>query len=296
MASRFCFIVNPRSGRAARVLARVRTFAARRDGEVILTERRRHACELAAAAVARGCGVIVAVGGDGTMNEIAGALVGTGATLGLVPCGSGDGLGRHLKIHGTPERALRLLDEGVVRTIDTATANGHPFFTVAGLGFEAEIARRFNALARRGFRRYVTTSAQALRRWEPRPYEITADGRVEQVLAFTLAVANADQYGNDARIAPAARVDDGLLNLTAVPPVTWANGGPLLYRLFTGSLGRARGVHQRVGAAFDVACAVAGEFHTDGELHEPTQRVAFRVRPASLRIVVGKQAEVAGSG
>src|SRR5688572_20714526 len=96
-----CFIVNPRSGCAARALSLVQSYATTRDASVRITQRSRHASELAAEALRDGCELIVAVGGDGTMNEVATPLVGTDATFGLVPCGSGDGLGRHLGIHGT---------------------------------------------------------------------------------------------------------------------------------------------------------------------------------------------------
>ncbi|MEO6244018.1 MAG: diacylglycerol kinase family protein, partial [Opitutaceae bacterium] len=157
------FIVNPRSGRARRVLPEVCAHAARRSAEVLLTERARHASDLARRALDDGCELVVAVGGDGTMNEIAAVVSGTTATLGLVPCGSGDGLGRHLRIHGSVARALEILDHGRPRLIDTGIADGHPFFTAAGLGFEAEIAHRFNRLERRGFLRYLTTGAAVWR-------------------------------------------------------------------------------------------------------------------------------------
>jgi diacylglycerol kinase (ATP) len=158
-ALRLCFIVNLRSGAARRALPFVEAFARRHDAAIHRTQHARHACTLAGQAVADGCTTIVAVGGDGTMNEVASALLDTSATLGLVPCGSGDGLGRHLHIHGSPARALAILETGHVRTIDSGAVNGHTFFCAAGIGFEAEIAHRFNRLQRRGFLRYLTTSA-----------------------------------------------------------------------------------------------------------------------------------------
>ena len=232
-----------------------------------------------------GCELIVAVGGDGTMNEVASALTGTTATLGLVPCGSGDGLGRHLGIHGSTTRAFDILLRGTPRQIDTATADGHPFFTAAGTGFEADIAQRFNGLKRRGFFRYLTTSAAAFREWQPEDFTIVHEGRRQAVRAFTLVVANADQYGNNARIAPAARVDDGLLDLCAVPPVTLGNALPLVARLFHGSIDRATGVRSLRGARFIVERAAPGLLHTDGEVHTAGSQIEFAVRPASLRVM-----------
>ncbi len=279
------FIVNPRSGRAARALDAVRAFAASRDAQVVLTDRPRHAGELAAAAVADDCELVVAVGGDGTMNEIASVLVGTPAILGLIPCGSGDGLGRHLRIHGSTTHALRILETGRPRLIDSGLADGHPFFTAAGLGFEADIAEQFNRLEHRGFLRYLLTSAHAFRRWEPQRYIVTHEHGRDEFTAFTLAVANSNQYGNNARIAPHARADDGALDLCAVPPVNFFNAAPLVARLFSGTVDRARGVLSRRGTRFTVERPAAGPFHTDGELHHAGAVVEFTIRPASLRIM-----------
>lgn len=279
------FIVNPRSGRGARTLEIVRAFAALHSAPLVLTDRPRHATELAQRALSDGAELIVAVGGDGTLNEIASIVTGTPATLGLIPCGSGNGLGRHLGIHGSIARALDILLTGQPRLIDTGLADGHSFSTAAGLGFEADISSRFNRLNHRGFLRYLTTSAQALREYQAQPYFIHYAGARIPYPAFTLVVANSDQYGNNARIAPGACVDDGLLNLTAVPPITWLNALPLLTHLFAGSLARIPSVLRLQAARFVVERPTAGPIHTDGEVHQAPARVEFVIRPASLRIL-----------
>ncbi len=284
------FVVNTRSGRAAAVYPEVRRFAEARGAEIVLTERARHGRELAAQAVAEGYERIVAVGGDGTMNEVATALVGTTATLGLVPCGSGDGLGRCLGLHGSLSRALRVLDTGASRLIDVGWADGHAFFTAAGIGFEAEIATRFNRLRRRGFFRYLTTSAKTFTAWQPQEYRIDENGATRTVTAFTLSVANADQYGNNARIAPGARVDDGLLNLTAVPTVTVFNAIPLATRLFAGNVDQATGVVSLCGPRFVVHRQAPGPLHTDGEVHDAGLTIGFEVQARALRVVCGEMA------
>jgi YegS/Rv2252/BmrU family lipid kinase len=281
-----CFIINPRSGCAANALPLIRSFAAEQRAIVQVTERSRHASQLAAQALDDGCELIVAVGGDGTMNEVATTLVGSAATLGLVPCGSGDGLGRHLGIHGSVARALEILLTGRTRLIDTGFAGEHAFFTAAGIGFEAEIAQRFNRLRHRGFIRYVRTSVLAFHRWQPQNYTVTGQNRSEVVRAFTLTVCNADQYGNNARIAPEARVDDGLLDLCTVPPIRFWNALPLVVNLFHGTIGRVRGVSIRRCDRFVVEREAPGPLHTDGEVHECGTRIVFTVRPASLRIRV----------
>ena len=220
------------------------------------------------------------------MNEVATMLIGTTATFGLVPCGSGDGLGRHLGIHGSIARALDILLTGRTHLIDTGFADGHAFFTAAGIGFEAEIAQRFNQLRHRGFVRYLTTSVLTYHRWQPQNVTISDQTRTESVRAFTLAVCNANQYGNNARVAPDARVDDGMLDLCTVPPVRFWNALPLAMHLFHGTIGRVRGVHLRRGARFVVEREAPGPLHTDGELHECGTRIEFTVRPSSLRIRV----------
>lgn len=279
------FIVNPRSGGAARAVAHVRAFASAHGAEVALTTHPRHAAELADRALAEDCELIVAVGGDGTMNEVAARLVNTPATFGLIPCGSGDGLGRHLGIHGRVGHSLDILRTGKPRLIDTGLADGHAFFTAAGMGFEADVSARFNELTARGFWRYVTTAAQLWRRFEPADCWIEHDGRRTPARVFTLAVANCDQYGNHALIAPGARVDDGLLDLTAVPPVGFVRALPMLVRLFTGSLGRASGVVRLQAAVFVVERPLPGLIHTDGETHRAGARVEFTIRPGSLRVL-----------
>jgi YegS/Rv2252/BmrU family lipid kinase len=281
-----CFIVNPRSGCSAAALPHVRSFAAAHGGTIRVTEYSRHAVALAQQALADGCELVVAVGGDGTMNEVATALVGNSATFGLVPCGSGDGLGRHLGIHGSIDRALDILRTGRTHVIDTGIADGHAFFTTAGVGFEAEIARRFNRLQRRGFVRYLSTGARAFLGWRPEQYTFSDQHHTETVRAFTLSVTNASQYGNNARISPEARVDDGLLDLCVVPPVGFWNAVPLAANLFYGTIGRVRGVRTRRSDRFVVERASPGPLHTDGELYDAGTRIEFTIRPASLRIRV----------
>ena len=279
------FILNPHSGHVARARTLVEDFARRRGATVVCTERAGHASALADAALADGCELVVAVGGDGTMNEVAGRLVGSAATLGLVPCGSGDGLGRTLGLHGPIPWALQVLETGRPRTIDSGRANEYPFFTIAGLGFEAEVARRFARLRRRGFTGYLAQSVAAFLRWRSPEFVIAHDGQSERLRTFTLAVANASQYGNNALVAPSASLDDGLLDLTAIPPVSPWNAGSLLFRLFRGTLDHARGVTLCRSPRFVVDRPAPGPLHTDGEVHEAGPTVAFEIVPASLRIM-----------
>lgn len=286
------FILNPRSGHLRRTpgtVQLVRDFVARRPHEAALaaTERPGHATELAAAAASAGAGLVVAVGGDGTMNEVARALVGRDTALGLLPCGSGNGLARHLGIPLRPAGALAVIEHGKIRAIDCGRINGHPFFCAAGTGFEAHIVEIFNRTTHRGFLRYLITSAREFWRYRPLAYTVTDGvGAPRRLSAFTLAVANAGQYGNDAFIAPTAAIDDGLLHLVAVPPVTFASGLPLLYRLFRGRLHRDPRVTTLAAARLLITGESPMPFHTDGESQPAAARLEIAVEPRRLRVLV----------
>jgi diacylglycerol kinase (ATP) len=291
------FIFNPHSGSNRRnpyLRDRAEEFIRQHhwDAQVVATARPRHATELARQAVAEGCTLVVAIGGDGTMNEVASALVHTPACFGLIPCGSGNGLGRHLGIRPAGSAFQTLLD-GQPLAIDTGMVNTDPFFCVAGTGFEALIASRFAALTSRGFSGYLRTSFQAWRSYRPERYTIHHQGGRDSTEAFTLAISNSSQYGNNAYIAPGASMSDGLLDLTAVPRVGLHNGIPLVWRLFNGSLDRVASVRRWQGDKFVVERERPGWIHTDGEPRAEVSRLEITVRPRSLRILVPPQGATA---
>ncbi len=285
------FIFNPRSGHNAKnphLLERARAFIRERslDADVVLTERPRHATELARRAVDDGCGLVVAIGGDGTLNEVAAGLVGTPAVFGLIPCGSGNGLGRHLGIPGPGKGAFRTLVEGRVRMIDTGEVNGIPFFNAMGFGFDAEIADRFNHLSRRGLLSYVRTTLAAIFTYRAQTCVIRTDVVSLRTTAFLLTVANSDQYGNDCFIAPGAQVDDGQFDLTVIKRVNLLNATPLTARLFLKKIDSSPSVARLRGARFSIERTAPGLIHTDGETHHTGANLEVIVRPRSLRIMV----------
>ncbi|MFH1499559.1 MAG: diacylglycerol kinase family protein [Verrucomicrobiota bacterium] len=292
------FIFNPRSGHNARnpyLLERTRLFIAehRLDADVVLTSHPRHATELARRAVDEGCDRVVAIGGDGTLNEVAAALVNTPAALGLIPCGSGNGLGRHLGIPGPGKGAYRTLLTGRVRQIDTGTAAGIPFFNAMGVGFDAEISTRFNHLHRRGLGAYIRTGFKAWNDYRPEHYRIQNGTSSVETAAFIATVANSDQYGNDCFIAPGASVDDGQLDLTLLTKVNLLTALPLAARLFAGKIGGGAGVIRLRGDHFTITRERPGPLHTDGEVHETGATIDVRVLPRSLNIVVPAAAPAA---
>lgn len=290
---RLRFIFNPRSGRASRnagILPALKSFAAARalDADIVCTEGPGHATELARDAVAAGAQCVVAVGGDGTVNEISQALVRTPAAMALVPCGSGNGLALHLGIPSRLAAALELAaaNTGMVAAIDTGVANGLPFVNAMGLGLDADVGRRFNRLSKRGLPAYARTALSAFLSRRSERCFVTAEGQRETVDMLLIAVANSDQYGNNARIAPSARVDDGLLDLVAIRPVGPFSACALGVRLFLGSLDRSSAVRRMRGARFLIERPAAGVIHTDGETHETGALIDVQVLPRSLRCIV----------
>lgn len=285
------FIFNPQSGHNARnphLLHRAREFIRQHqlDATVVATAHPRHATDLARQAVSEGCDTVVAIGGDGTMNEVAAALVNTPATLGLIPCGSGNGLGRHLGIPNPGKGAFANLLNGRVRLIDTGEANGRPFFNVMGLGFDAEISHRFTTVARRGFAAYVRTTLAAWRSYRPPTVRIQGGGPDLTTTAFILSVANSDQFGNNCYIAPGARVDDGLIDLTVLQPVNLFQAVSLGVRLFSKRVGGSRHAITRRDTGFVIERDAPGLIHTDGEPFPTDACVRIKVVPQSLRVLV----------
>lgn len=286
-------VFNPRSGRPRRnapVLQSLRDFISARalDAELVCTEGPGHATEIARDGVAAGCLRIVAVGGDGTVNEVAQALINTSVALGLVPCGSGNGLALHLGLPKTLLEALELATGTAARTaaLDTGVVNGLTFVNVMGMGLDADVSRRFNRLTRRGLPAYAATALAAFLNRRAERCHISLGGQRETVDALLISVANSDQYGNAAKIAPGARVDDGMLDLVALSPVGVLSACVLGGRLFLGTIDRSRNVRRLRGASFVVERPAAGIIHTDGETHMTVARVEISVRPRSLRMVV----------
>jgi diacylglycerol kinase (ATP) len=296
-----CFIVNPCSGRNRRrpwLVDAIRDFVSARslDAGVAVTEGPRHATDLARDAVQRGCAIVVAVGGDGTMNEVAQALTNTPTALALVPCGSGNGLALHLGLPRTLPGALQLAagTAGGMAAIDTGAVDDWPFFNAMGFGFDAEVSRRFNGLTRRGLPAYVRATCGVLRSVRSETCTITVGSRRETLETVLVAVANSDQYGNNARIAPGARVNDGELDLIAIRPAGLLGLAALVPRLFLGTIDRSAHVMRLRGPSFTIERTAPGIVHTDGETHEAGTTIVVRVNPRSLRVVVPAKSKLCG--
>ena len=299
MRSPLAFVVNPAAGAAARGGGRVRGLAemARRccaaagaASEVAFTEGPGHGRELAAALADRGFSPVVACGGDGTVNEVASALLRRDAVLGIVPAGSGNGLARELGISRRPGPALRTAVHGEDRAIDVGELAGRPFVNLAGVGLAVSVADLFNRRAGRGLAGYVRAAARQLVRHQSRRYTLaTEEGTIERT-ALLVEIANGRQYGNGAVIAPRARLDDGLLELVSVDPIGPARVLWDLRRLFDGTIDRRPYVHCSPVGGVTISADGPLRFHVDGEVAQGGRSLSAAVHPKALRVRVPPRA------
>jgi YegS/Rv2252/BmrU family lipid kinase len=226
--------------------------------------------------------VVYAVGGDGTVHNVAKRLIGTPLALGIVPTGSGNGLARHLGMPMNVRRALRACASQRFATIDTAVVNGIPFIGTMGIGFDAWVAETFATRGARGLQTYVRVALSGLLRYRPETYKLGIDGQQMERSALIVAIANASQYGNNARIAPLASLQDGVLDVVIIERRSMS----AMARLFTGSLQRAAGVTMLRGKKITIFRPAAGPAHVDGEPVTLPEKLSISIVPQSLRILL----------
>ena len=294
---RIAVIINPISGAGGRIeIARERAaqasaFIASRGGDpalVFVTERTGHARELAASAIAQRISTVVAWGGDGTMNEVGTALAFTGASLAIVPSGSGNGLARELGIPFDSAAALDIACSEREIVIDAGEIDGRLFFNLAGVGLDARVAHRFaiEGLERRGFSRYMEITIRELMQYAPDCLTVTTPSSSVTTPVLLVAIANGRQYGNGAVIAPKARLDDGRLDVVIVrhrSPLRALFEMPLV---FMGRAANVRGVTMEAVEVVQITSPHPVVYHLDGEPIAGTLSIHARARPRALRIKV----------
>jgi YegS/Rv2252/BmrU family lipid kinase len=240
----------------------------------------------ASEAVASGCDLVVAWGGDGTVNEVGSALVHATVPMAIVPAGSGNGLASDLLLPFDATQALQVAATGVTRRIDAGRVDDAWFFNIAGVGLDACIAAKFaeRGLRRRGAITYLQLTTVEVLRYRPHPYAITCDGDTRTIVAMFIAVANGRQYGNRVIIAPDARLDDGQFELVVVEPQSlWA----ILRRLpalFRGRLRPGAGVTMRAGRELRIDRPGAIPYHVDGEPRAGRDTIRISMVPGALSV------------
>ena len=246
-----------------------------------------HAHDLAKAAVGE-YEIVVAVGGDGTVNEIASAIAGTDTILGVIPFGSGNGLSRFLTIPMDAEGAIKTMNAGRTITIDAGKMNGQWFFNMAGMGFDAHISHVFaNGSTKRGFVSYFKSSIQEISTYKSKNYHIEVDGVAYDREAFMLSMANSSQYGNNAHVSPTASVQDGLLDVCIIKPFPLWRFPEMGLRMFTKTADSSQYVEIIKGKHVVITRQQEGPIHLDGEPQVAGTDIDIEVVPGALHVIVG---------
>lgn len=286
-------IINPISGVGSKrkIPKMIEQMCAERNCllDIAFTEYRGHASELTRKAIDSGASCIIAVGGDGTVNEIARAMLHSNAVLGIVPKGSGNGLARELHIPMDARRALELIAKGHISTIDCCKANGQVFFCTCGVGFDAAVSQKFAEERKRGSVTYIKNTIEEYLSYKPEPYELLVDNQTIKEKAFLVACANASQYGNNAFIAPHANIQDGQMDLTILSPFTPLDIAPLTIQLFTRQIDRNSKIKTLKAKQVTIIRQEPGVMHLDGEPVMADSRIDISVIPHSLHVVTPEE-------
>ncbi|MBS1525653.1 MAG: diacylglycerol kinase family lipid kinase [Bacteroidetes bacterium] len=292
MKSKALFIINPVSG--GRNKDNVPELIEKNldphlfEPTIVFTNRAYHATKLAKNGIGQ-YDYIIAVGGDGTVNEIASAVVGTDAVMGIIPFGSGNGLSRFLGIPMDTEKAVRTLNERRIETIDAARLNRQWFFNIAGMGFDAHIGEVFAQNKTRGFVTYIKAAFAEVLNYKPERYQIEVDGKIFDREAFMVSFANSSQFGNNAHVSPRASVQDGLLDVCIVKPFPLYRFLEMGIRMFLKLADRSRYVEIIRGRHIFVKRTQAGAVHLDGEPQIMEADAEINVVPNSLKIITGER-------
>ncbi len=290
-ASKTLFVVNPVSGgkNKTRVVKEIEKNLdpGLFDFDINYTRGPGHASDLTKTAVDNGIEVVVAVGGDGTVNEVATGLVHSNATLGIIPVGSGNGLARHLQIPMNYTKAVQILNESGKTTIDICTANDIPFFNVAGLGYDAIIAHDFAKSEDKGFISYLQSVVAQWFKYRPKKFTIKTEDRKYKTKALLISLANGSQLGNNAYIAPDARIDDGLMDVSILYNFPGLAAPIVAFQLFSKSINRSR--YSETLRLSEVTIKQKGKkAHLDGEPFKLGKKIHFKVLPGALNILAPK--------
>jgi diacylglycerol kinase (ATP) len=284
------FIINPVAGRgrAALVAEVIEQYIDREkfNHQILVSNKQGQVELLAAQAIEEGADVIVAVGGDGTVNEVAKKIIHTDIILGIIPLGSGNGLGNHLKIPHNAEKAIALINRLQIMRIDTGAINGLYFVSVAGIGFDAVVARQYARSGKRGLKTYVRYTMRKYFSYKPGKYKIRFNGEVIFRKALLITFANSDQFGYNTSIAPKAKSDDGYLDMCILEKIPLLITPFTLPRLFTRRIHTSRfheSHHVKEATVFRKRTSV---IQIDGEPVRMKERILhIRIHEKSLSVI-----------
>ena len=292
---RILFIANPISGTHDKrpIIESLPQYlpAEQFEWEVAWTDHRGHAAELAQQASKDGFDVCAAIGGDGTVNEVARSLCHTQTALAIIPMGSGNGLARHIQIPMNSDKALEVLARCDIKALDYGLINDTPFFCTCGMGFDAFISEKFANSGKRGLLTYIENTLKGGLSYEPDTYELELDGQKEHYKAFLIACGNASQYGNNFYITPQASMSDGLLDVTIMEPFNVIEAPQIVMQMLNKTLDTNSRIRTFQCHSLHVHRSQPGVIHFDGEPSEAGTDIDIRLVPKGLRVVVNESAE-----
>jgi len=287
---RILFIINPISGigkqKGVERLIGDRMDKNRFIAEVVYTNAPGNATEISRKAAIDGIDIVVAVGGDGTVNETAAGLVGTNSALAILPAGSGNGLARHLKIPMNLKRAIDIIGHEKILKIDTATINDQLFVNVAGVGFDASVAKKFATAGKRGFSTYFRITASSYKNYKPKQYTLIIDGKVIKRRALLVSFANSNQFGNNTSIDSAASVNDGFIDVCIVGKMPEWKTIFLAPLLFLRKFDRTRYVEIIRAKEVVLKRKKGKSIHLDGDPKIMGKELSIKINPLSLNVMV----------
>jgi diacylglycerol kinase (ATP) len=284
------FIVNPISGvgkqKGIEQLIARELDLSKYTYAVAFTEGPGHAVTLCREAALSGTDVVVAIGGDGTVNETATGIVGTETALGIIPTGSGNGLSRHLKIPMNSKKAIGIINQGKIKKIDTATINDTFFVNIAGVGFDASVAKKFALSERRGFATYLQITSNTYKDYKPRKYTLAIDGETITRKALLVSFANSNQWGNNITINPGARLDDGYIDVCIVQKVPFWKTIFMAPLLFLKRFDRTSYVEIIRAKEVQLIRKKGKSVQVDGDPKKMGKELNVKILPLSLSVIV----------
>lgn len=255
------------------------------DADIRMTEYAGHAMEIARECVKKGVDIVAAVGGDGTINEVARTLTHTQTALAIIPCGSGNGLARHLCIPMNPRKAIQIINQCQIETFDYGVVNGIPFFCTCGMGFDAFISLKFAESGKRGPITYVENVLKEGLNYKPETYEVEDETGARRYKAFLIACANASQYGNNAYIAPQASMRDGVMDVIIMEPFDALEAPQISIDLFNKTLTNNSKIKTFQARSIHIHRKEEGAIHYDGDPIVTDKDVDVHIEPLGIRIV-----------
>lgn len=259
--------------------------------EIAVTQYAGHASEIAAKAKDDGVDVVVAVGGDGTVNEVARAIVHSSTALGIIPCGSGNGLARHLLLPLNVRKAIEVINRCEIRQLDYGIINDYPFFCTCGMGFDAFVSMKFAEAGKRGPITYVENVLREGLKYKPETYTIEDDNGTLQYKAFLISCANASQYGNNAYIAPQASMSDGLMDVIIMEPFDVFEAPQISIEMFSKTLDKNSKIKTFRTRHLHIRRDKPGVIHYDGDPVMTGADIDIELKPKGINIIVNTMAD-----